>query len=336
LSKPKEDRLNLLRYTHTNFGLIYTLYNDEDNIIQDILDSHTDQEPYYDFTADYDGSLKFKIWKVFKPETMKNIISNMNNKKLLIADGHHRYETSRIFMHEIAEKRKTGKIKGEKTIIDFTNQAFFPEEAVLTLFVNYNQENIKILPTHRMVKLKKGFNSRESFRKLQKYFIVKKYEDIFNKKPEYRENENIKLLSHNIEQFMNEEKRKKLHSFCLIDKQDEIFFLRLKNPLNKIYNNINKSSYDFENLDVRILHRLILEDIIGNDFIEKIDYSHTYNGLLSEFFAIKDSYDIAFILNPPEIKDVQRISNNGKVMPQKSTYFYPKPCSGLIMYKMNL
>jgi len=336
LSKPKEDRLNLLRHTHANFGLIYTLYNDEDNIIQNILDSHTDQEPYYDFTAGYDSSLKFKIWKVFKPETMKNIISNMNDKKLLIADGHHRYETSRIFMHEINEKRKAGEIKGKRTTTYSTNQSFFPEEAVLTLFVNYNQENIKILPTHRMIKFKKNFNLKDNFKKIEKYFSIKKYEDIFNNKPEYYKNENIQLLSINIEEFMNNEKRKKHHSFCLINKQQEIFFLILKKPLSEIYNDVDKSSYDFENLDVRILHRLFLEDIVGNDFIDKIDYTHTYKELLSELFIKKGKYDIAIILNPPEIKDVQKISNKGKVMPQKSTYFYPKPCSGLIMYKMQL
>ncbi len=339
LSKPKEDRFSLLRQTNTNFGLIYTLYDDTENKIQKILDECTSKKPFYDFTAGYDSSLKFKVWKLTDKHQIRNISELMKDKNILIADGHHRYETSRLFMHKIKNKRQARKLETSPTVIEALNTKIYPEEAVLTLFVNYNQENIKILPTYRMIKFKNDFNLQNNFENIKKYFTVKNYSQIFKEKPVP---DNKSDILKNISKFMKDEKSEKKHSFCLLDATGEIFFLTLNKKLKEIYPDITQDNFEFENLDVRILHRLLIEDALKKAIVEKIDYTHSeselYSGIINNKTAtenIKD-YDLGIILNAPSINDVQIISAKGQVMPQKSTYFYPKPCSGLIMYKMDL
>ena len=333
LSKPKEDRYNLLRYTETNFGLIYTLYDDRDNKIQNILDFCTESEPVYDFTAGYDSSLKFKVWKLSDKKIIKDIIDLMKDKNILIADGHHRYETSRLFMHEILDKRQKKELNTQKKLIKTTGREIFPEEAVLTLFVNYNQENIRILPTHRMIKFNQKFDLSVNFENIKKYFSLKEYSQIFKNEPIF---DNSSVLIKNISDFMDKEKKEKKHTFCLIDAKKKIFFITLNKKAHEIYPKTSEYDFDFENLDVRILHRLLLDDILKTDTVKKIDYTHTHSELVSRIVFGNNEYDLGIILNAPEISDVQKISGKGKVMPQKSTYFYPKPCSGLIMYKMDL
>ncbi len=332
LSKPKEDRLNLLRQTRTNFGLIYTLYDDTGNEVQDIINECTLGIPFYDFEAGYDPVLRFKIWRLSEKDKIKKITELMKNKKVLIADGHHRYETSRLFMHEVSEKRIKKDLNTPKVLIESTGQAIFPEEAVLTLFVNYNQENIKILPTHRMIKFKEKFNLHDYIKSIHKYFSLKEYVQVFKKEPAFN---NEPALIKNISEFMNNEKKEKKHSFCLIDSKKRIFFITLNKEIRDLYPNLEKSDFDFENLDVRVLHRLLIDDIFNENAADKIDYTHTYDELISKFIPVGNEYDLGIILNAPGISDVQKISGMGKIMPQKSTYFYPKPCSGLIMYKMD-
>lgn len=333
LSKPKEDRLNLLRHTNTNFGLIYTLYDDADNEIQKILDEGTLSEPLYDFKAKYDPNLRFRIWRLSEKDKLKRIRELMKNKKILIADGHHRYETSRLFMHEIYEKRNKKDLNTPPVSFETTDQTIFPEEAVLTLFVNYNQENIKILPTHRMIKFKEKFNLNNYLEKIEKYFFLEEYSRVFKSKPSFT---NEPVLIKNLTDFMNDKKNEKKHSFCLIDSKQKIFFITLKKEICELYPDLDESDYDFENLDVRILHRLLIDEILNDNDADTIHYTHTFNDLVSKVVSADTEYDLGIILNAPEISDVQKISGKGKIMPQKSTYFYPKPCSGLIMYKMDL
>ena len=92
--KIKEDRLKLLSECRTNFGLIYTLYNDSQNKIKNILKNTIQKKPFIDTPAGYDSTLGFKLWKITDMEDVKKIINIMKDKKLIIADGHHRYETS--------------------------------------------------------------------------------------------------------------------------------------------------------------------------------------------------------------------------------------------------
>ena len=339
LSKPKEDRLNLLRKTKTNFGLIYTLYDDKEKRVQEILNSCMVQEPLYDFKPEYDSNLKFRIWKINDKNKINSIVNLMKGKSILIADGHHRYETSRIFMHEIKELREQKIIKSEKLKTDSIDKEIFPEDAVLTLFVNFNQENIKILPTFRMIRFK-NFTDAEDIRiRLKKYFKVNDYLDIFHQQPSEESksgNTGKNKLLNNIKDYMKDSKTRGIHSFCFMFADNSIIFADLNKKVTDIYGNLSKEDEAFENLDVRILHRLIIEDLLSHLKADRIDYTHSIDELAGKIYEAGEDYDMGIILNAPDINDVEFLSLNGKVMPQKSTYFYPKPCSGLLMYRMDL
>ena len=107
LSKPKEDRLNLLKACRTNFEFIYTIYNDSDSGIFNILDNEKKKEPLITTNAGYEPLLKFKFWKVSDEKILSAIIRAMKSKTLLIADGHHRYETSRLYSKSIPVQART-------------------------------------------------------------------------------------------------------------------------------------------------------------------------------------------------------------------------------------
>lgn len=339
LSKPKEDRLNLIREAKTNFGLIYTLYDDKEKKIQDILDEcMTCSKPLYDFIPDYDTNLKFKIWKIDDDAKINSIIKLMEERNILIADGHHRYETSRIFMHEVKSLREQNIIKPKKTMIDSINREIFPEDVVLTLFVNFNQKNIKILPTHRMIRFKNFTNFNDISKRLEKYFNINNYSDAFGKKPseELRSDNTGKInLLKNIKTSMDSSKKRNICSFCFMFANNSIIFADLNKKISDIYGDLKKDDEVFENLDVRILHRLIIEDLLSDLIIDRIDYTHSLDELANKIHP-NENYDLGIILNAPDISVVEFLSSVGKIMPQKSTYFYPKPCSGLLMYKMDL
>lgn len=339
LSKPKEDRLNLLRAANTNFGLIYTLYNDQNKKIQELLEHYKLSKPIYDFIPEYNNELKFRIWKIADENDIKKVIDLMENNNLLIADGHHRYETSRIFKHEVKEKRKNTEINLGKTFIE-ANQAFvYPEDYVLTMYVNFNQENIKILPTHRLIKFENDIDFEKIKDELHKYFYIESYSAIFGgkflKDSDFTSSKKDDA-AFNILDFMSKSKKNGKKSFCFYDKSKNIFFCTLKEKINASYGSSKEDDFEFENLDVRILHSFILEELLKKYKIKNIDFTHSLPEVIEKITLKNTDYDLGIILNAPEIKDVESLSLKGKVMPQKSTYFYPKPCSGLIMYKMDL
>ncbi len=304
LLKPKQDRLNLLKYCRTNFGLIYTLYNDSGNNIYNVLKKESRKKPFVDIVAEYDSTLKFKLWKINNKKTIDNIIKLMKEKTLLIADGHHRYETSRIYRKEFH-----GKDKSKNCI---------PEDYILTLYVSSNQKNISIHPTHRVIKFKNHPGLKKILEKISDSFYIESIDtpscDLIKKK-------------------MLNSKLESKKSFCFYFNKKDVYFLTLKSNIEKIYPETVNFDLEYENLDVNILHKLLLDKSLAEYDIENIQFIHS----IEEVFKIINikQFDIGIILNAPDVEDVKKLSTQGKIMPQKSTYFYPKPCTGLVMYKFD-
>jgi uncharacterized protein (DUF1015 family) len=319
LPKPKEDRLNLLKTCRSNFEFIYTLFEDNNRKIFNFLTEITKETPLIQTRVQYDSSLEFKFWRINNKNHINNIKEMMKPKTILIADGHHRYETSRFYNESI---NGTGN--------NYNNRAR-PEEYILSFFVAGNQDNILIHPTHRLINFKNTLSPEIFLEKVKKYFII---ENINNVSPEIIEK---KLnVAPGIDQ-------KKI-IVCFNNKK--CFLLILTGSLKNIYEDhgidIDPFNKDFEYLDVNILHKLILEILLNDSEIKEIKYVHTVmeaiSGLgISALPCGEDkAYDACFILNAPDIETVEKLSASGQIMPQKSTYFYPKPCSGLVMYKMDI
>jgi len=289
LSAPKKDRYNLLEACRTNFGLIYTIYHDNEKNIDSIMRSYLQKKPFRDFCPCYDSSLSFKAWKISDKKDIHMITELMKTKSILIADGHHRYETSLMYMNET---KKSSKDPG-------------PQDFVLTLFMESGQEDIKIYPTYRSI----------NFRDLSdigKYFAIAK--DKYTIKPvNIKNGADIKTA---------------LDKF----REDNItgFIFYLKDGVHSVTLNNQDSSVNPE-IDIYILHNDILKELDRLYNIKDISFNHNEDSIIDDVEEAVS--DLGIFLNPPTINEMEEICYSGGLMPQKSTFFWPKPCTGLVMYK---
>ncbi|MCG9478848.1 MAG: DUF1015 domain-containing protein [Actinomycetia bacterium] len=288
LPKPKQDRLKLLENTRTNFGLVYTVYRDSSHLIRDISNSFA---PDISINPEYDNSLGFKMWRICQPDIIENITGLMAPKSILIADGHHRYETSRIYYRQSIQKGLPA----------------WGQQYILTLFVNSNQKDITVYPTYRLVKMVKATDSGHLARRAKPFFNVSF----------------ASLKELDIKKFMSTHRKEKNPAFIIYLGKDKVMTATYKKKLQK--NDL------WQDLDVNILHNIFLKEVIEPGNIENISFTHSLDQLKHEID--RNVYHMGILLNAPTVDEVETLSRQGFLMPQKSTYFYPKPCTGLVMYK---
>lgn len=288
LSGPKEDRLKLLRATRANLEQIFLLYSDRDNAISGLIEKNTQSSPIIDVPETYEQGVVHKVWKISDSAVLNQIINLMKSKTLLIADGHHRYETSLNYKRENPSATH-----------------------MMVTFVAMEDPGLLILPTHRaLYKIDRNkFNT-----KISDFFTTKEYKSK--------------------DEMMKELKGKK-HTFGLYDGKFRLVALKDKKLIDTA---VEKGrNFEYRNLDVTVLHSLILEQVLGlsKETItrkENIDYLRNLDDGIKGIDAKK--YDLFFILNPTKMEEVRDISSKREVMPQKSTDFYPKLISGLVMNKL--
>ena len=306
LSKPKADRLNLMRACHTNFEPIQLLFIDKEDSIRKKIDS-TITQPVIDVTG-YDG-FNHKLWKIDNENIINLIKDEFQDKILFIADGHHRYQTAIDYAKEMREK--TGNTN--------ENASFNYRLAVL---VNIFDEGLSILPTHRLIK-KTDVQIDSLLKKLEEYFDIKE-------KTIDSRFKNADEISKNI---MNDLKTDRQHKLAMYIK-GKYYILTLKDE--KIMDSFAKDhSKTWRTLDVSILHKIVLEHFIGINQDNLEDYVK-YTKVDWEAIKLVDEgkYNISFLMNATKIQELKAIAGAGEHMPQKSTYFLPKMLSGLVMYKM--
>lgn len=303
LSKAKEDRLKLLRATDANFSQIFGLFSDAEGLVQKEIQKELTEKPICDVEFQ---EVKNKIWKITNKNIIDSIVKIMSSKQILIADGHHRYETALNYRNE---KRKE--------IINFTGNESF--NFVLMFFTNLNDDGLVIYPTHRAVHSIENFNWQKIKSILQNDF------DIIDCKSKQ---EMTKILQ-NFDSF----------SYGVIESNPAKFsVLHLKNS-EKIKTLLSKSlPNEIKNLDVVLLHEYILRDLIGiSDEAQakklNINYLQKIADCVTEVENKK--VNIAFIVNSTKINQVRQVAESGNIMPQKSTFFYPKLISGFIMNKLD-
>lgn len=298
LKAPKEDRLRLMRAVKANLSPIFMLYEDAKHKVNNILKGYSKKtEPFIDVNID---SVRHRVWALTDKDAIKKIEGVMNKKDIFIADGHHRYETSKNYARELIERG------APQSLID--NSRFF-----MAYFVPIEEKSLLIMPTHRLIKDARGLSKEEIIEKLSKYFIVEKL-------PTAK-----KLLA-----YLSELRAS--HAFGMYLGENGHYALKLKD-FNKAKTFMGEGSADWKSLDVSILHLFILQYVLGisdeDDNIEFVkDPDEAFKGI------DKGGARIAFFLNPTKVTQVKRIAEHGEKMPRKATYFYPKPLSGLVIRKM--
>ncbi len=297
LSGPKEDRLKLLKSTCANFGQIFMLYSDPEHKISTLIDKEISEvAPLADITESYEKGVRHKLWRVRDESIIKEVQELMKDKTLLIADGHHRYETALNY-------RKLRLLKDANGAKDANYR--------MVTFVGMEDPGLMILPTHRAIY---GVNTEAFIHRVSSYFVA---EECKNKD---------ELLS---------KLEGKHHQYGLYD--GRFWWLRLRDE-NLIEKFVSKEkSKDYKKLDIVVLHKIVFEGVlnISEDKIlskECIDYLRDIDDGIQGVNSCK--YELFFILNPTCMEEVQKCSAHQESMPQKSTDFYPKLITGLVINKL--
>jgi uncharacterized protein (DUF1015 family) len=309
LDAPKEDRLKLMLACHAQLSPIFTLYSQPKQSINRMLAVEVEGvEPFMEI--EQDNGEQCRLWRIANAELIEKVQQEMSDQQLLIADGHHRYEATLSYRDWM--RRKRDQWNGR--------EAF---NFIMAYFANINDDNVVILPTHRLVRgyAHKPFLELEEA--LQTYFYVEQHP----KTPEGK----ISFLK-----ALKTAAKKHRVIGASFKRDPRYVILRLKNK--RIMQRLAKDlSAPLRELDVSTLHLLILEHILGmtpDEQVkgENIRYSQDEDLVLQSLE--KEDYQAAFILNATKAEEIQTIVAGGEKMPQKSTYFYPKLLSGLVVNKI--
>ena len=297
LSKAKVDRFNLMTETEANFSPIYFLYMDEKKTVNKIMTEVCSKTPEETFTT-ADG-IVHNMWIVDDEETCKVIEESFNDKQLFIADGHHRYETALKFSKTLPDNEKA--------------------QHVLAFSVEMDDPGLVVLPTHRIVKDIEDFDEAKVLDSLDNYFEIEKITC------ENASDDAEKVLS------VNED----IPSYAFYTGGDYFYLLKLKDT--EVMKTIlpDKSSAYCE-LDVSVLHTLILDKVFGIDMENMANQKNLiYTKYANDAVSSVKSGDAncSFLLNGTKVRQIKEVSLNNEKMPQKSTYFYPKLITGIVINK---
>ncbi|MEO6828340.1 MAG: DUF1015 domain-containing protein [Acidobacteriaceae bacterium] len=312
LAKPKSDRLNLLRATRAHFGQIFMLYSDPGQTAETLLFANP-ATPDIEVTDEY--GVLHRVWKVSEPGTINMLLSAMQDKKLIIADGHHRYETALNYSKEYA----AGAVVSGERAAGSLPQPAYPEAATMMTFVNMDAPGLTILPTHRVVHGLDHFNESEFLKRAAQYFDIQAVPATSD--------------SATITKQLAEAGRKGV-SFVAVTRTASHLLTAKKAAIET---RLADQPERQRRLDVVQLHSVVLEDVLGISQQAVLDQSHLrYVREAAEAMQQVRSgdADVAFLMNPVTLDQLREVAFAGDVMPQKSTDFYPKLLSGLTVYAL--
>jgi len=301
LSKPKADRFNLLQATQAHCGQIFMVYSDPDGAVDAAL--RQDGPPTVEVRDEY--GVLHRMWKVSDPQVIASVQKKMADKKLIIADGHHRYETALNYRNQIREKSN-----GDQ-------QA--PAERVMMTFVNMDSPGLVVLPTHRVVFGLENFTIFEMVAELRKYFEV----------------EDMGPLADVADAMRRLHNAGKDRTALLAVTAHGAFLLRSRTDVQPP--SLSGLSQQQRALDVVQLHKVILEQTLGMSEEDiraqkHLKYIRDAGEAVDEVH--KGTAQVAFLMNPVRMEQVRDVAFAGEVLPQKSTDFYPKMLSGLTIYSL--
>jgi uncharacterized protein (DUF1015 family) len=315
LSGPKADRLELLRHTHTHTGQLFMIYSDPQKRVDVILgEVESAEKPVTELLDEY--GVTHRLWMISEPARVAAIQKAMAEQKLVIADGHHRYETSLNFRNE--SRMKTGKV--------IPDAAY--ERSMMT-FVNTHSEGLTILPTHRVVNNLRDFSWSAVRRYLEPWFAT----EVFSFVDDAQRAVALEKFQAGLRQAKSQ---RAIGVYPAASPGSKAFYLLTLHPGADVAQILPGLSPLQRQLDVVLLHQGILEPALG--VTPRAVASESNLSYEREFVGAIESVDrgaqVAFLLNAVDVDVVMKVATTGEVMPQKSTDFYPKLLSGITMYRV--
>lgn len=314
---PKADRLKLMHATHANLSPIFVIYKDPKREVFDLISEKMKERPWEE-AVDDDGVIH-RLWVVHKKDFIMKLHDMIRERKLFIADGHHRYETALTFRDQMREE--TGKCDGKQ-----------PFDYMMMYLTDAEQDGLVILPTHRVLtkRLMNEVDFKEALEEISENFDIHTDKvDLEKPGPESK-----RLLA------------KVQHmgaggsvAFAMVQCSGKVHYLKLKGdvaPADLIDDDDLPELV--KGLDISVLHHYIINQVfVGNPEFELDDdeclYVRDVKRVLELLAAKKGA--AAFLLNPTPLEQVVRIVSAGIKMPHKSTYFFPKIITGLVVRNLD-
>ena len=299
---PIEDRLKLMRATGLQLSPIFGLYSDARNEITNLLYANIGKP---ELSGTLDG-VKHDLWSVPGAEIENEVIDRMKRRPIYIADGHHRYTTALQYQFEM-ESQNGGRLPEAH-----------PANWCLFALVGMQDPGLIILPTHRLIGGLRNFNIREFTAALGNHVEVTE----------------TPLTGEHVDEFCRDVLPKQpQHTMGLFDgKSRKVYQLRVKN-LNVIKSLEPGKSDAWCHLDVAILQRFLLDEVLQPKFADGREPVRGYTADPDEIAPQVDGerYQIAIMLQSTPLHALEELGKHGEVMPQKSTFFYPKLATGMVM-----
>jgi len=304
LSKAKQDRFDLMCSTFCNFSPIYCMYTDEKREISSLVDVMSEGKAEIEFEAK-DGVIQ-RIWKCEDESVTDKVEELFKDKQLFIADGHHRYETGLRFRNHLMDK---GIIKDKDHDANF----------IMMFLIDMENSGLVVFPTHRMVTGLESFDLDKALLGMKEYFDV----------TEISEADVDAKLSENADNKAN----------VLVAPNGRYYLSVMKKDAEKKLSEMNPGKSDsYKGLDVTVLHSLILENVLGIDkenMAQQINLKYTRDKDEAIEAVKSGRANCSFLINATKVEEIKAVALANEKMPQKSTYFYPKLITGLVMNRLN-
>ena len=303
LAKPRADRLNLLRATRAHFGQIFMLYSDAQGEIEALLKARTEEDPDTSLLDEYETL--HRVWRVHDPAVIQAVQQAMREKKLLIADGHHRYETALAYRNE---RRAQSSSADPNAAYEFVMMTLVPMES----------RGLVILPTHRVVHGLPAFDRERMLEAAERFFEIDRID--------------LRTESRSATTLLGEAGENGT-AFVAVTRQGPYLMRAKKNAVLDALGQVPSLQRD---LDVVQLHQIMLERILGisEEAIREQQNVRYERDAFEAISWVRQGANVAFLMNPAKIEQVRDIAFAGGVLPQKSTDFYPKLLSGLAIYAL--
>lgn len=309
LSGPKADRLELLRHTRAHTGQLFMLYDDPSRATDQLLARCSQSAPDTRLTDEF--GVEHRLWRIADAQVIAQFETALADKNLVIADGHHRYETALAYRDE--RRAAAGK--------NATSGA--PWKFVMMTLVNARSEGLVILPTHRLVFGLTSFSVENLATRIAPFFEVTK-----TSLPTTGRGDAVRSL-------LADAGRKSL-AIGLYAGRDAFLILSVR-PGADLAAALPNVSPPQRSLDVVLLHELIFKQGLGITAEDVRAEKHTRyeRDPAAAIAAVDESRAQAiFLLNPIAVAQVMDLATSGEVLPQKSTDFYPKLLSGIAVYRL--
>ena len=306
LSGPKADRLNLMRATKSQTGQIFMLYSDPAKTVDKLLEQACQTRQLLRHTDD--EGVTHRLYAITDPQQISAIKNAMRDKSIFIADGHHRFETALNYINESG----------------ITAAGY-----CMMTFVNTHNEGLVVLPTHRLLKNIGDFDAAEYMAKLKLQFDVARLEYNNQEEKTRKKQEMTDAL------MLERENGENAVGMYFNDGAFYVATLRDKTAMAEA---APQRSRAWRQLDVTVLHKLMLENLLGIDEAAlaaqtNVEYVKDIGGATEQAIAKVDAgtHQGLFFLNQTRPQQVEDVAAAGEKMPQKSTFFFPKIFSGLVI-----